>query len=52
MIWIGRFYGMVNDPEASGFDTGADAGVEIAHPDVITTVQLLLLIVLQILLLQ
>ena len=45
MIWIGTFYGMVNDPEASGFDTNVDAGVEIDHPDLITTVQLLWLII-------
>ena len=44
MIWIGTFYGMVNDPEASGFDTGAESDVEIAHPDVITTAQLLMLV--------
>jgi hypothetical protein len=45
MIWIGTFYGMVNDPEASGFDTNVGSGVEIAHPDLITTVQLLWLII-------
>ena len=36
---------MVNDPEASGFDTGASSDVEIAHPDAIVTFQLALLVV-------
>jgi hypothetical protein len=46
MIWIGTFYGMVNDPEASGFDANVGgSGVKIGHPDVITTVQLLWLII-------
>ena len=36
---------VINDPESSGFDTGAASGVEISHPDLLTTFQLLLLIV-------
>lgn len=46
MIWIGTFYGMVNDPESfSGFDTQTGPEVDISHPDVITTVQLFWLII-------
>jgi len=37
---------VVNDPEASGFDTGAASDVEIAHPDAIVTLQLALLVLL------
>ena len=46
MIWIGTFYGMMNDPEGSGgFETGAE-NAQIEHPFFITSFELTLLIVL------
>ena len=47
MIWIGTFYGMVNDPEsAGGFETGAAAPGTIANPFVVTSIEMMLLVVL------
>eukprot|EP01051_Picozoa_sp_SAG22_P013781 SAG22_NODE_1584_length_4060_cov_81.610452_7_plen_64_part_00 len=46
MIWIGTFYGMVNDPEAAHVDTGAEQQGSISHPFVVTSIEMGLLIIM------